>query len=40
VAAQPLEPAVRPEVAERPGTPDHDGDSDDNAVKVELSKRA
>jgi hypothetical protein len=38
-AAQALQAAPRPEAAERPG-PDHDGDSDDRAVKVELSKQS
>lgn len=38
LAAQSLQPAVKPEAAEQPGVPDHDGDSDD-AVKVSLSSQ-
>ena len=38
LAAQSLQPAVKPEATEQPGAPDHDGDSDDGAVKVTLSK--
>ncbi len=32
--------AVRREAAERPGAADHDGDSDDSAVTVELSRQS
>jgi hypothetical protein len=39
-AAQSLQLAAPPERAERAGTPDHDGDGDDQAVKVELSKQS
>lgn len=38
LAIQSLQPAVKPEAAEQPGVPDRDGDSDDGAVKVTLSK--
>jgi hypothetical protein len=40
LATQSLQPAVKPEDAEQPGAPDHDGDSDDGAVKVTLSKQS
>ncbi len=38
-AAHSLQSTVKPEATEQPGAPDHDGDSDDAAVKVTLSKQ-
>jgi len=40
LATQSLQPTVKPEAAEKAGVPDHDGDSDDGAVKVTLSKQS
>ncbi len=40
LTAQALQSAARPEAAERLGAPDHDGDSDDSAVKVELTRQS
>ncbi len=34
------QPTVKPEATELPGAPDHDGDSDDGAVQVTLSKQS
>ncbi len=38
--AQSMQAAAKPETTEKAGAPDHDGDSDDAAVKVTLSKQS
>jgi hypothetical protein len=39
LATQSLQAAAKPEATEQAGAPDHDGDSDDSAVKVTISKQ-
>ncbi len=40
LTAQALQTTVRSEAAEQKGAPDRDGDSDDSAVKVELTRQS